>query len=368
MNLFKKSILIILFAAFLSPIMALGATSKVHIICYHSFNDRKDGISFSYDKLRRQLKMLKKKGYRFVSFQDVVEKRIKGSMNILVTVDDGNKSVLKAYKEVFKPMGIKPILAIYPNIIGKMRYALTWKQLKYLSREGCEIAAHGYFHLFVNKKLYNKNRRYFKLEIYRSKRVLEKKLGRKITLFLYPFGARSKITIKHLKIAGYKYAMTIDGRSFNVPRRSISGLYEIPRYYMTQRGWKSAFARIFRRSNSTAIAFLPSFTKKDRRVNRRENNISDYYSDKKSKNIIDNTMIAGMDNKKGVKKKTLPKKYLLDPPKRSKRFIRLKAKYKEMEKDTNKYYGLWLIIIHKRLKDLTLKASKALPRKKSQSK
>ena len=55
--------------------------------------------------------------------------RITGTKNVLVTIDDGNRSVYEAFQKVFKPNGIRPLLAIYPNIIDKKKYALTWDQL-----------------------------------------------------------------------------------------------------------------------------------------------------------------------------------------------------------------------------------------------
>ena len=40
---------------------------------------------------------------------------------MLCCIDDGNRSVGRAYREVLAPMGIKPLLAIYPNIIGRRK-------------------------------------------------------------------------------------------------------------------------------------------------------------------------------------------------------------------------------------------------------
>jgi len=33
-----------------------------------------------------------------------------------------------------KPMGIKPLLGIYPAIISRMHYAMTWEQVRDLAK------------------------------------------------------------------------------------------------------------------------------------------------------------------------------------------------------------------------------------------
>ena len=122
------------------------------------------------------MERLKERSLRFVTMADIERGLVSGPRNVLVCIDDGNRSVMRAYREVLAPMGIKPLLAIYPNIIGRRKYALGWDELRALAAGGCEIAAHGFFHLHVNDKLYARNRRYFMDEIHKSKRVLEEKM------------------------------------------------------------------------------------------------------------------------------------------------------------------------------------------------
>lgn len=220
------------------------AESAVSVLCYHSFLEKKkmDPFSFTIDELNSQIMQLKKEGFRFVSISDVVSGRITGTKNILVTIDDGNKSVYDAYRKVFRPNGIKPLLGIYPNIIiNKKHYALTWEQLIELANSGCDVAAHGYFHLKINKKLYDKNPSYFNKEIFLVKKVLEEKLNRKITVFLYPFGLRDDFTIAKLREAGYHHAFTINNGRIDIPLTRGDRLFELPRYMVTRTSWKYCF-------------------------------------------------------------------------------------------------------------------------------
>ncbi len=226
---------------------AVAAQASVNVLCYHTFLDKKkmDPYCFTIEELSSQIAQLKSQGFRFVSIGDVVSGRITGSKNVLVTIDDGNRSVYEAFLKVFRPNGIRPLLGIYPNIIDKKKYALTWDQLTFLANNGCDIAAHGYFHLKINQKLYDTSRREFNMEIYKSKQVLEEKLNRRITVFLYPFGLRTDVAVKALQDAGYRYAFTIKRGRIDLPvAAGGDGLFELPRYMVTRTSWNYCYNRL----------------------------------------------------------------------------------------------------------------------------
>ncbi|MBP7737364.1 MAG: polysaccharide deacetylase family protein [Spirochaetes bacterium] len=263
--------LIAVFAAAVFTVEA-RAESAVSVLCYHSFLEKKkmDPFSFNIDELNSQITQLKKEGFRFVSINDVIAGRITGTKNILVTVDDGNKSVYEAHRRVFRPNGIRPLLGIYPNIIiNKKHYALTWEQLQDLAKNGCDIAAHGYFHLKVNKKLHDKNPAYFKKEIFLVKKVLEEKLNRKITAYIYPFGLRDDMTIRALKEAGYRHAFTINNGRIDIPLAAGGDRpFELPRYMVTRTNWKYCFNSVMKNARhktayKVAAADEPSADKAD---------------------------------------------------------------------------------------------------------
>ena len=228
---------------------AKASDAKVYILCYHAFLDRKDPYSLTEDVLKEQLVSLKAGGFTFVSMEDIKADRVKGEKNILVTIDDGNKSTYPAYFNVMKPLGVKPMLGIYPAIIGRTSYALTWEQLKELSDEGCYIAAHGYNHLYVGDKAWKESPAKVKREINLSKKRLQEKLGIQVDAFVYPFGIKSQQAVEELKKAGYKYAFTIVPGKTALPAEHN---FEIPRFLLTKGNVKSTTARIISRSVKVA--------------------------------------------------------------------------------------------------------------------
>jgi peptidoglycan/xylan/chitin deacetylase (PgdA/CDA1 family) len=300
-------ILAVLIGIAFIPAAPAFAESAVSVLCYHSFHDRKkmDPFCFTLEELNSHIMQLKKEGFRFVSVYDIINGRITGTKNVLITVDDGNKSVYEAYQKVFRPNGIRPLLAIYPNIIiNKKKYALTWEQLTELANTGCDIAAHGYFHLRINKKLHDKNPAYFQKEIFLSKKVLEEKLNRKISIFVYPFGLRDDMTIKALKEAGYRYAFTIDNGKINVPVEGGGDkLYELPRYMVTRTSWKYCFNWVMKNARPK-VAYKVAAT---RDVNPEKAGLIETKKREKIKDMVSNTnLMAGHDSKPVVKDNTYP--------------------------------------------------------------
>jgi peptidoglycan/xylan/chitin deacetylase (PgdA/CDA1 family) len=218
----------------------------VHILGYHSFiNGHRSKYDFSIDEFRTQIRYFIKRGYRFVSFSDVIDGKIDGRKNILITIDDGNRSIYRAYQEVLRPLNIKPLLAIYPSIIGR-RYALSWNQLEELSSDGCEIAAHGLYHKKMSQRLYQVNKKSYLNEICKSKSILERGLKNRIRVFVYPYGLYIDEVFKHLEKAGYEYALTVRDDSLTLPISRLENPYEIPRYVITRPDKNFAFSMITR--------------------------------------------------------------------------------------------------------------------------
>ncbi len=221
----------------------------VYILCYHTFLGKPSVYTdFSTAELRKQLQDLKDNGFTFVQFKDVLSQKVKGKKNILVIVDDGNISTYPAYKEVFKPMGIKPMIALYPGILNTRSFALKWTQIKDMQDYGCEIASHGYFHMYFSEKYFKEHPKEFNDEIFRSKAELEKNLNTKVTLIVYPFGVSSDIAKQKIKEAGYSFAFGLTQKPMLVPVQKNDAL-DLPRYMLTRSAAQSILSSIKHQAN-----------------------------------------------------------------------------------------------------------------------
>jgi peptidoglycan/xylan/chitin deacetylase (PgdA/CDA1 family) len=111
------------------------------------------------------------------------------------------------------------------------KHALTWDQLKELQHSGFfDIQAHTYSH--PNFKQEKKHlspinyEKFVKTELFNSKKILEEKLGIKITLLAWPFGIYDSYLEQEAKDAGYVMAFSIDARKANTSYRPMAQ----PRY------------------------------------------------------------------------------------------------------------------------------------------
>lgn len=255
---------------------------------YHSFlGGKRSKYDFSLNEMKRHIAYFKSRGFQFVSFQDIVKGDISGNKNILITIDDGNRSVYRLYRNVLKPAGIRPLLAVYTAPIGRERFALTWRQLMELSRDGCEIASHGYYHLKMSRRLYRKKRKNFLQEIYRPKSELEKHLGKQIRVFVFPYGHYIRSSFAHLNEAGYWYAFnTLDGAVFTELGQN-KNRFELARYMIDRGHWKQSFRKIVRKSGATVSLardknrrYIPWVNKKEKKILARTHVVKHYQKEK----------------------------------------------------------------------------------------
>jgi len=175
--------------------------------------------------------------------------------------------VYQAYFNVMKPMGIKPLLAIYAAAIDRTKYALTWPQLKKLKDEGCTIASHGFNHRFLNSKHYKKSPYLFKREIHLSKKILERELKMKVDLFVYPYGTYCKEAFRELRKAGYKYAFTIKpGPAHGISSRPLL----IKRFMMTKQNDSRFIASLEKAGSNIKIASIPEKPEREKNISRKK--------------------------------------------------------------------------------------------------
>ncbi len=240
----KKQLWIYLIAILLLATPIVCEKKQVKILCYHTFLGKETiQTDFSISEFRTQITTLRTRGFTFVKWSDVINGQITGTKNILIVIDDGNISTFKAYQYVLKPYAIKPLIAIYPGIIDTRKFALTWAQIKSMQADGCEIASHGYYHMYLTQQYASQHPNEFNDEIYRSKSVLEKKLATSIVAFVYPFGVTSPIAFQELKKAGYQYAFSLRQAPLTLPVSKIEAL-DIPRYMITKSQQKEIFKKL----------------------------------------------------------------------------------------------------------------------------
>lgn len=188
-----------------------------------------------------QLSYMQEHGYHFIPLSRYVAYKMGKApslppRSVIVTIDDGNETVYTEALPLIEKYRIPVTLFIYPSAISNARYAMTWQQLRTLKSTGLfDIQSHTYWHpnFKIEKRRltpaqYNK---FVDIQFRRSKEVLDKKLGIKVSMLAWPYGIFDKELIEEATKDGYSAAFALDGRHAG----DSDNVMEISRYLVTDR-------------------------------------------------------------------------------------------------------------------------------------
>lgn len=200
-----------------------GITEKgyqtVPILCYHRFAPTCDSpLCMPANIFEQQLRYLKDNGYRVVTPEDLNEflnyHQAIPKNAVMISVDDGYRSVYNVAYPLLKKYGFTATLFIYIDYVEVSSKAITWDQLRELKQNGFYIGSHSVAHSDLSRQQKDEDGRSYlarlKKEIFRSKQIIDKQLGQDTLIFSYPFGRRNQTVVSLARQAGYKMAVTVD--------------------------------------------------------------------------------------------------------------------------------------------------------------
>ena len=203
----KKSARAGLAALTAAPALARGG---VRVLTYHRFEaGRRTPFSLAPAAFERQMAALARSGAA-VSLADLAA-FVHGGRGlprnaVLVTIDDGDPSVLDAAVPVLQRHGLPAVLFTIAGAPDGYR-VMSDAQLRETAASGIEIGSHSLTH----RSMARLPRTEAAHEARASRERLEDLLGRPVTAFAYPFGTRldySAETTEVLREAGYRLAFT----------------------------------------------------------------------------------------------------------------------------------------------------------------
>ena len=125
---------------------------QIPILVYHRFGPvAADSMTVTDAVFESQLRYIRENGYRFAPLRSVVE-YVMGNgpppppHSVVITADDGHRSVYTDMLPLVKRDRIPVTLFIYPSAISNASYAMTWEQLAQLKATGLfTIESHTYW-------------------------------------------------------------------------------------------------------------------------------------------------------------------------------------------------------------------------------
>lgn len=216
---------------------------NIPILLYHSVSDHCTKLyrpwSISPLMFEQHMMYLKNHGYQPLTINDLMNSIKSGGSGlpqrpIGITFDDGLADFLDGAVPILEKHNFPATLFITTGYVGETsrwlkdlgeqdRPMLTWEQIASLA--GVEIGSHSHSHFQLDIV----TRKCAQDEIIRSKRLLEKHIGRPVKSFAFPHGYHTRKLLRIVRDAGYSSACVVDHQMadlqenvFSIPRIIIN--------------------------------------------------------------------------------------------------------------------------------------------------
>lgn len=201
----------------------------IPVIMYHRVinNPENEGVYGTYiyeDMFKKHLQYLKDKNYTVITFKDLDKigwrnRFEKDKKYIFITFDDGYKDNYELAFPILKEFGFKATIFLMGSLTynewdvkagGERKFSLmSVEMIKEMQDYGIEFGAHTFNHPKINT-LSNEE---IEHQIVDVKKPLEKKIGKEIITFAYPYGILNDYAKEMAKKAGYTFALATDSGS-----------------------------------------------------------------------------------------------------------------------------------------------------------
>lgn len=190
----------------------------IPILTYHRFaEDCNSNLCMPAKTFELQMRYLKENGYHVITAEELLAflryQQGLPQKSVLITIDDGYRSVYDLAYPILKKYGYTATLLIYTSFVGVSKMAITWDQLKEMRTNGFTIGSHTINHSDLTKPKDGETELEYiariKEELYGSKKIIDKKLGQDTYFLAYPFGYYDQRSILMAREAGYKMGMSV---------------------------------------------------------------------------------------------------------------------------------------------------------------
>jgi peptidoglycan/xylan/chitin deacetylase (PgdA/CDA1 family) len=213
----------------------------VLVLCYHAVSDSwPSELAVTPARLRRQLALLLRRGYRGATFAAAVSAPAH-ERTLAVTFDDAYGSTLTHAYPVLAELGLPATVFVptdFAGAPGPMAWpgidqwshgahadelrCLDWDELRWLAGQGWEIGSHSASH----PRLTELGQAAVAGELERSRAAIEHALNRRCDSLAYPYGAADETVVACAGDAGYRAAALLgdwpgDPRPLAWPRLGV---------------------------------------------------------------------------------------------------------------------------------------------------
>jgi len=195
-------------------------TRLMPILCYHQFvagTSAARQLQVSAADFERQMAYLHAEGYQVIPLKKVLSilqgKSSVPPKTVVLTIDDGYRSVYEVAYPILKKYGFSATLFVYTDFVGGAA-ALSWSQIKMMSESGViDVESHTKSHSNLSFDTESENLEAHQTrvakEIDMAAKVIKRHIGQTPTILAYPYGKSSPHVSKYLQQADYQMALTV---------------------------------------------------------------------------------------------------------------------------------------------------------------
>ncbi len=194
----------------------------VTILTYHDIREKpRSPMQITPKAFDEQMAYLKNSDFHVISLEDFFNfinlRHGLPEKSVVITFDDGWRSVYTKAYPILKKYGLPATVFIYTDFISRHnRGALDWKILREMNENGIDVEAHSKTHkMGIPWKKRGETEEDFRKrldqELLVPKNLIKQHLGKDVKYIAYPYGQFSRILIKAAESYGYEGGLTVVG-------------------------------------------------------------------------------------------------------------------------------------------------------------
>lgn len=198
------------------------AGPKVVILGYYRFSDpgtrNTNPNRLSGETFVKQLAWLHDNGFEVLALSDLIGRLKSGSPlpehAVVITVNNGYNNALTVAAPALRQYNYPWAFLVYTDFIEQSQKSVTWTNLLELSSSNVEVGSQTKSHPWLADTAGKSAEQYDKWltnELTGSRRILEIKLKKPVTVLAYPYGNTSPTVEKKALALGYEAMLTISG-------------------------------------------------------------------------------------------------------------------------------------------------------------
>jgi peptidoglycan/xylan/chitin deacetylase (PgdA/CDA1 family) len=211
---------------------------RVAVLGYHDFSATRTvkEMVIRPSKFRNQMQAIKDLKLNVITIEDFIlwkqGKKNIPDKSVLITIDDGWKSVYTDAYPVLKEFGYPFTIYLYTNYIDRGGRSMTSEMIKEMMQNGCTIGSHSVSHPMPSTVRKHQRagaddyKKFIDNELAESKKILESTFKQPINTYVYPGGLHTPEMYVSAAAIGYQHLFTV--RPGKVTRKSDDNI--LPRY------------------------------------------------------------------------------------------------------------------------------------------